>query len=526
MPSYVIGLDLGAETVKAAVLKGSFRGYEVEDFLSLEPADFAATGEFIPAQGPSPRGEHDDGDGEGDEGDDGAPQVAIMSAAASESPELKAARAVIEAVGHQQAIVIASVPAERVSAWRVEMPFTDRKRIDQTIGFEVENYVPWDLEDVVLDYQVLDSGSGGAQVFAAMVPTERIAELLESLRRIAVDPRHVAVDAAELARLLPISDECEVILDIGATRTLVCVVRDGKAWWIRSLDLGAASFGEDGDLGPFLGSVRATLLAAEESGAPPIDAVVLCGGGSKREGLREALAEELGVEVDALELPSSQVNTDMAPRPEPEHALCYALALKGFAERDRVGVTFRKGPFAWKADSRLYTRLALAAVAAVMVLCVGFVVMHFVNVAKLNSQLEASNDRLRDTVLAEFPTVSPTQLMTPDGAIGVMQDQVFALQARADALRGPSSTPLSSLKDLSDTIPANLKVDLDEYLANEEMIRVRGTTDSFENADKIEQALKGSPQFQGAKKSDVNKARDGRTSFVVTIPRLEEEVEG
>ena len=37
MPGYVIGLDLGRRCVKAAVLKGSFRGFEVEDFLSLEP---------------------------------------------------------------------------------------------------------------------------------------------------------------------------------------------------------------------------------------------------------------------------------------------------------------------------------------------------------------------------------------------------------------------------------------------------------------------------------------------------------
>ena len=38
MPTYVIGLDLGADAVKAAVLKGSFRGWEVEDFLALDVA--------------------------------------------------------------------------------------------------------------------------------------------------------------------------------------------------------------------------------------------------------------------------------------------------------------------------------------------------------------------------------------------------------------------------------------------------------------------------------------------------------
>ena len=529
MPSYVIGLDLGTSCVKAAVLKGSFRGYEVEDFLSLEAAELESDPAItVEAPGPvdlSPRQERDDDEDE-QEVEDEVEVEQSGEIELVETPQMVAVRKVLAAIGHPQALVVVAVPAGRASTWRVDLPFSDRKRIEQTIGFELENYVPWDLDDVVLDYEVMEGSGDGARVFAVMVPRERVDELLTGLRRLKVDPRYVGVDAAELARLVPPSDECEVVLDIGSSRTLICVVQDSRPLWIRSLDVGVDSFGDDVDFGPWLSQVRASLIAAEESGAPTLDAALLCGGGSRVEGLCEALAEDLGIDVEPLELPESPVNPDMAPRPEPEHALAYALALKGFAARERVGANLRKGPFSWKADSRLYTRLAFAGVAALMLLCVGFVAMHFVKLAEFKGRLEDANSHLSATVLGAFPNVSPAQVMTPDGAVQVMQEQVLGVQWRVEALQGHSMTPLDTLKELSDTVPAGITVDLDEFLANDEMIRIRGTTDSFGSVDRIEAAILANPKFAGAKKSDVNKARDGKMRFVVTIPREQEEEVG
>ncbi len=533
MPSYVIGLDLGASGVKAAVLKGSFRGYEVEDFLDLGNEDWGDTQEL-----PSPAAEHhdaveDDADYEpSDDGDsvDAAAATASpgdLAPAEPMPPAFVAAERVLRAVDAPQALVIASVPAARASSWLLHLPFADRKRIAQTLPYEVENYVPWDLDEVVLDYDVVASGGDGAHVFAAMVPRERVSELLGWLAEIDVDPRDIALDAAELSRLVPIADECEAILDVGASRTLICVAEAGRTRWIRSIDLGADDWDDEPDtLTPWLAQVRASLLAAEESGAPEIEAVLLTGGGSLHEGLAEALHDDLGVPVEALELPESPVNPDTAPRPGPEHALAYALALKGFGDKHRGDVGFRKQEFAWKADSRLYTRLAMAGVAALVLLCVGFVVMHFLKLAELQDRLEAANSHLTSTVQTAFPQVDPNQLLTPDGAIAVMNEQVGGLRGRADALAGPPMTPLEALRELSTTIASDTKVDVDEYLANQDMIRIRGTTDSFGSADKIEAQALGNPKFAGAENSDVNKARDGSMRFVLTIPRYPEFPEG
>ena len=153
--------------------------------------------------------------------------------------------------------------------------------------------------------------------------------------------------------------------------------------------------------------------------------------------------------------------------------------------------------------------------------------MHFVNLAKLKTQLEASNARLISTVSNTFPTVPASSMMTPDGAIGVMQEQVYSLKWRVDALKNDELSALGALREISNTVPVDVPVDIDEYFVDREMIRVRGQTDSFGSVDRLEAAILANDQFHDAKKSDVNKARDGKMRFTVTIPRSsEEEVEG
>ena len=547
MPSYVIGLDVGTGSVKAAVLKGTLRGYEIEDFLSLDIAEPEVLAEDrLPMPSISPAGEglgepsepedpDATGEDEDDEEDAPPPEDPTVTAAVRAVRRAKsdAVRTMLETIGQPQAVVVAAVPADRASTWIIDLPFSDPKRIEQTIDFEVENYVPWDLEDVILDYQVLGPLGDGSRVLTAMVPRDTVAGELLWQAEAGAQVKHLCIDALELARLVPPSDEAVAILDIGSERTLICVAQGGGARWIRSVEGGADDFPE-AEFGPdslelpepptpedWLASVRATLLAAEESGAPEIDAVLLCGGGSRREGLAEAMSESFGVPVSALVMPPAAVNPEDAPVPEPEHALAYALALRGFARKKRDGVVldFRQGEFAWKADSKLYARLAAFAVAAVLLLGLAFLGSHLLGLRDLREQVDAAQQAMTATVQGAFPEVPDTSLMTPEQTVAVMQEKVLALEQRVAALQGFEITPLEALKEISEAVPTTVVVDVDEFMINDEMVRIRGTTDSYGSVDTIEAQIKARPMFAQAEKSDVNKARDGQARFVVRAPR-------
>ena len=96
------------------------------------------------------------------------------------------------------------------------------------------------------------------------------------------------------------------------------------------------------------------------------------------------------------------------------------------------------------------------------------------------------------------------------------------------ALEGHEHSTLTLLRELSNTVPSDLVVDVDEYVVNDDMMKIRGITDSFGSVDKIEAAILEKDMFRGAKKSDVNKSRDGKMRFNLTVPRVheDEEVEG
>jgi len=274
--------------------------------------------------------------------------------------------------------------------------------------------------------------------------------------------------------------------------------------------------------------LRTALLSAEDAGAPPIDRIYLTGCASQVDGLDASLSEELGVPVEALQLPVPKLKADEAPQPEAEHSLCYALALAGLPAGRKTSVEFRKGPFAYKADSRLQARLVLAAVAMVFLVIFSGLALHFTKSAALRGELKATNTQMVTSVQEAFPSVPSSSLLSSESVMNVMNEQVANVEKRIANLTGPELTPLIALRELSTTIPENVSVDVSEYLVNNEMVRIQAKTDSFGSVDSIEAAILANPRFKGAQKSNVNKARNGQMSFTVTIPRNEsaEEDEG
>ncbi len=505
MAGYVIGLDLSPRCVRAAVLKTSLRGFEIEDFLSVEPQQ--------PAEGEA----HD---------------PAAVAAAA---------RAILDTINHDQATIVVGLPTTSVSIWLIEMPFNDPKRIAQTLPFEVENFVPWDLDEVLLDYKLVSVSREGTQVLTAMASWDRVEHHLEGLQEVGIDPRHVTLDASVLAFLAPDSDECVAILNVEDDTTQACVVADGQCRWVRSLERGSQflSGNEDAGGGAWAGAgssnmerwaaeVRATLLSAEDAGAPPIERVYLSGGGARIENLDSMLAEDLGVTVESLRLPAPKLGAEQAPQPEPEHSLCYGLALAGLSTGRKNALEFRRGPFAYQADSQMQARLVLATVAMIFLVAISGVVLHFARTAALKGELKATNAQLVASVQEAFPSVPASALLSSESVMNVMNEQVQGVEERIANLTGPDLTPLSALRELSMAIPANVTLDVSEYLVNGEMIRIQAKTDSFGSVDAIEAAILDIPRFKGAQKSNVNKARNGKMSFTVTIPRnaSEEEDEG
>src|SRR5512134_932249 len=115
MAQRILGLDLGAHTVKAVLLESTFRGYAV-----LESA-----------------------------------RTVLPPGAAGAERHAAAVRALLADRGWRVDSAVVDLPGAGVSTTVVTLPFTDQKRIEQTVAFEVEGQIPFDLEEVAWDWQPL-----------------------------------------------------------------------------------------------------------------------------------------------------------------------------------------------------------------------------------------------------------------------------------------------------------------------------------------------------------------------------------
>jgi len=571
MAGKVIGLDLGRWEIKAAVLKGTYRGYEVVDFVSRRlPLEELEGEELEDATGATTEVTVDEvlEEPQVDEADDDAEPAEPLTL---RDLQLREARALLESLDTEDAIVVAAIPAAQTSSWVIELPFTQPKQIAAVLDGALEERVPFEMDEVLLHHHTLESGPKlldgvpGTRLFCGMARRAELRALLRELGTIGVDPRHLPVDAgalANLGRFLPEegSGQTAVLLDVGHRDSKLCAMVDGVPLLLRTIDWGGRDIdaalltryrfgpGEVADYKqrmvtlaggsddesvqqlvatvsdatiPLVAQLRTTLIAFEDEQHKEVDAIYVCGGGSELRGFCHYLQRELGVEVRDLPLPPSPGDV---PEPGAQHALAYALALRGIASGKPQQVGFRSGEFAYRRDIVRIQRLGLGVVALVaLIVAVGMGIAVF-NAVSLSARERALMNDIRGTVRLTFPEIAESALVTSSSALNVFIAEMDALNAKVDQIDPANQvTAFDRLKDVSLAVPKEHKIDVDYLEITPEAIKLRANTDKFETVDKIEGAVKRNPQFAQAAAHDKVKGREGSTRFEMTIPLGEPE---
>ena len=198
--AHIYGIDLGHHTVRLSVWEGSFGR------MTLEGYDKAAVAQDLEA-----------------------PPDILTRLAALDGLLARRER-------HGSDTFVMGFPTEQASVRRIELPFGDKDKVQQALPFEVENQVPFDLEDMLLAHRILDSSSFGSEVLCGMAPQQQMSDLLDMLQERNIDPKALAVDADLLGIFA--SQGVQVAVDFGHTRTLMTLCIDGKVVDMRALSRG------------------------------------------------------------------------------------------------------------------------------------------------------------------------------------------------------------------------------------------------------------------------------------------------
>jgi len=140
-------------------------------------------------------------------------------------------------------------PGFHVFSKFVKLPPVDSSKITQIIQYEAQQNVPFPLEEVVWDYQILGAlPSGEFEVLLVAVKSDVVEVLFRSAESVGVRLDLVDVSPAALCNAFRYNygdlEGCTMLLDIGAKTSNVLFFDRGK-FFSRSINIGANSITQD-----------------------------------------------------------------------------------------------------------------------------------------------------------------------------------------------------------------------------------------------------------------------------------------
>jgi len=144
-----------------------------------------------------------------------------------------------------QAFVNYAVPGQSVFARFVKLPGLEAEKIDKIISFEVQQNVPFPIDQVVWDYQLVGGGMGEQiQVVIAAIKRDLLDEINNAVEETGLRTRIVGVASMALYNAFCYNytglNGCSLLVDIGARTTNVLFIEPGR-FFLRSIALGGSA---------------------------------------------------------------------------------------------------------------------------------------------------------------------------------------------------------------------------------------------------------------------------------------------
>ncbi len=140
-----------------------------------------------------------------------------------------------------------SLSGHSVIVKRISLPAMSEAELAESIRWEAEQYVPFDINDVNLDYVVLESGTGGLDVLLVAVKKDKIAEYTAVITQAGRAPALVDVDAFAVQNAYEANYETSpgrvvALVNIGASVTNVAVMSGSNSIFWRDISFGGNQF--------------------------------------------------------------------------------------------------------------------------------------------------------------------------------------------------------------------------------------------------------------------------------------------
>lgn len=340
--NHLVGLDIGSRTIKAGEVVEGKRGPTLKKFGMID-----------------------------------IPPGAIEDGAVNDPQTVSdAIRQLFRTYNIKEQNVAVSIGGYSVIVKKINVQTMPEEKLQETIQFEAEQYIPFDISDVNLDFQILgesEHNPNQMSVFLVAAKKEMINDYINLVNLAGLNPCIIDVEAFALQNIFELNydmaEENIALIDIGASKTSLNILKGTQSVFMRDVALGCGQInqkivqligcsieeaeqlkqGEQPDkISPEdLKGIVTTVVAdwcTEIRRAldffystypeDQITQIILSGGGANIEQFRKLLAQETSAKVELINPFQSLVIEDDAfdaayiQQIAPQAAICMGLAIR------------------------------------------------------------------------------------------------------------------------------------------------------------------------------------------------------
>lgn len=271
-----------------------------------------------------------------------SPEAIVDGAIMDSSLVVETISRLLASTGVKNSNVAVSVSGHSVIVKKIQLPTMPEEELSESIRWEAEQYVPFDINDVYLDYVVLEPGAPGETMGVLLVAAkkEKVDDYKNVVTQAGRTPGLVDVDVFALQNCYEVNyglDPTRVValVNIGASVMNVNILASGQTVFWRDITFGGNQFTDALQKAFSLNFEQAEALKRGEpvggqsaqsiqpvltgvcedvagelqktidffhatSGSDKVDTIVMSGGGSRAARLDEVLKERFGLPVEIM----------------------------------------------------------------------------------------------------------------------------------------------------------------------------------------------------------------------------------
>ncbi len=346
----LVGLDIGSSAIKLVQLKESKGRYFLQKF-GVKPLE---------------------------------PEVIVDGTVMDEGRVVSAIRELFDECNVKNKHVAVSISGHAVIVKKISLPPMPDEELEGQVRLAAEQYIPFDINEVNIDFHVLPpdpsgDGQGDMSVILVAAKKDKINELTELVKGAGLIPMVMDVDAFAIENMHAINypmaqDETTALVNLGASVMNVNIIRGGVSLFTRDIPLGGNRYTEaiqrelgmsyeeaeeskkgerssdssSASLGNVIDSVNGEVASEiartvdyfkTSMSNAELDRVLVCGGVARVKGLVQQLGDRMHTPVEVvnpfgeIDVTGSDVDPDALAELAPLAAVGVGLALRAVGDR-------------------------------------------------------------------------------------------------------------------------------------------------------------------------------------------------